>query len=286
MWHTGARPWTLFDPEFVGDALDPDRASAMWAGHRWFAYDLIRWGRPELVVELGTQYGPSFFTFCQAVRDEGCTTTLHAIDTWKGDSFTGAYGEEVFAIVQRVDSEAFADLETHLHRCRFDDALDEFADESVDLLHIDGVTTTRPWPATTRRGCPRSRRTGWFSFMTSILTATWGRPASGRSSSNTHPSFEFTHSCGLGVLFPKGTTGFEYLLGDEFERWRAYYPARAGDVLGLLRYRDQTQMIDERDALIADQDRIVAARRRAHRRTGGCARSQGRRARAAGRLHA
>jgi hypothetical protein len=260
MWHTDGRTWNLFDPEFVGDVLDPDRASAMWAGHRWFAYDLIRWGRPDLVVELGTQYGPSFFTFCQAVRDEGCTTSLHAIDTWKGDAFTGSYGDEVFAIVQRVDAEAFAGLDTHLHRCRFRDALDEFAAESVDLLHIDGCHDYDSVADDYESWLPKVAANGVVLVHDVDPDTDMGSARFWKELASGHPSIEFTHSLGLGVLFPKGTAGFEYLFGDEFTRWNRYYAGRAGDALGLLRYRDQTRMIEERDSLIAEQDRLVAAR--------------------------
>jgi hypothetical protein len=260
MWHTDGRTWTPFDPEFVGDALDPDRASAMWAGHRWFAYDLIRWGRPELVVELGTQYGPSFFTFCQAVRDEGCATSLHAIDTWKGDSFTGSYGDEVFAVVQRIDAEAFPDLDTHLHRCLFRDALDEFAPESIDLLHIDGCHDYDSVADDYESWLPKVARDGLVLLHDVDPDTDMGSARLWKELASEHPSIEFTHSLGLGVLFPKGTGGFEYLFSDEFTRWRPYYESRAGHALGLLRHRDQTRMIDERDALIAEQDRLVATR--------------------------
>jgi len=260
MWHTDGRQWTLFDPEFVGDVLDPERASAMWAGHRWFAYDLVRWGRPETIVELGTQYGPSFFTFCQAVRDEGCASSLHAIDTWKGDSFTGAYGEDVFAIVQRIDAEAFADLDAHLHRCRFCDALDEFAEESIDLLHIDGCHDYGAVTDDYDSWLPKLAPGGMVLLHDVDPDTDMGSARFWKELSSRHPSFDFSHSLGLGVVFPKGADGFDYLFGDEFTRWRAYYPNRGSAALGLLRYRDQTRMIDERDALIAGQDRLVAAR--------------------------
>ncbi|HEY8215735.1 MAG TPA: class I SAM-dependent methyltransferase [Acidimicrobiia bacterium] len=260
MWHTKGRTWTLFDPEFVGDVLDPERASALWAGHRWFAYDLVRWGRPEVVVELGTQYGPSFFAFCQAVRDEGCATRLHAIDTWKGDTFTGAYGEEVFSIVQRIDAEAFADLDTHLHRCLFRDALDEFGDESVDLLHIDGCHDYASVADDFRTWLPKVAQNGIVLLHDVDAHTDMGSAVLWRELASEHPSLLFPHSLGLGVLFPRGVAGFDYLFGDEFTRWRSYYASRAGDFLGQLRDRDQTRMIAERDAVIADQDRLVAAR--------------------------
>jgi hypothetical protein len=259
MWHTAGREWVVHAPEFVGDELDPDRASALWAGHRWFAYDLVRWGRPDLLVELGTQYGPSFFTFCQAVRDEGLRTSVHAIDSWEGDTFTGGYGDEVLGIVKRVRAEAFADLDAHLHQCRFRDALDEFDDASIDLLHIDGCHDYEAVAGDYESWLPKVATNGLVMFHdvdpgTDMGSARfWGELAP------TQPSFAFPHSLGLGVLFPKGTDGFEYLFGPEFDRWRAYYPSRAGDFLGTLRYRDQSRMIDERDELLREYENTIEA---------------------------
>ena len=83
-------------PDFIGDEVDPERSTGPWSGHRDFAYDLIRWRQPDVVVELGTHYGVSFFTFCQATIDAGTNTELHAIDTWEGDEHAGFYDESVF----------------------------------------------------------------------------------------------------------------------------------------------------------------------------------------------
>jgi hypothetical protein len=257
MWHTEDREWVVHDPEFVGDVLDPERASALWAGHRWFAYDLVRWGRPDLVVELGTQYGPSFFTFCQAVRDEGLQTSVHAIDSWEGDTFTGSYGDEVRGVVERVRSEVFADIDAHLHQCRFRDALDTFDDASIDLLHIDGCHDYGAVKDDYDSWLPKVAENGIVMFHDIDPDTDMGSARFWEELRPTLPSLSFPHSLGLGVAFPKGTDGFDYLFGAEFGRWRTYYPSRAGDFLGLLRYHDQAEMIDARDALLRDYERTI-----------------------------
>ncbi len=255
MWHSEGREWIVHDPEFVGDVLDPERASALWAGHRWFAYDLVRWGRPDLIVELGTQYGPSFFTFCQAVRDEGLTTSIHAVDSWEGDSFTGSYGDEVLAVVERIHAEAFPDLDAHLHRSLFREALAGFEDESIDLLHIDGCHDYDAVRDDYESWLPKVAVNAVVMFHDIDPDTDMGSARYWEELAPTMPSFSFAHSLGLGVCFPKGTDGFDFLFGPEFERWRAYYPSRAGDFLGLLRFRDQGRMIDERDALLREYER-------------------------------
>ncbi len=94
--------------------------------------------KPGLVVELGTHYGISFFAFCQAMKDSGCEGTCVAVDTWEGDAHSGSYSEDVYQVVA-----AFAKRYpcAQLQRGTFDAALLRFADESIDLLHIDGLHT-------------------------------------------------------------------------------------------------------------------------------------------------
>ena len=204
----------------------------LWAGHRWFAYDLVRWGRPDLIVELGTQYGPSFFTFCQAVRDEGLATSLHAIDTWEGDTFTGSYGDEVVEVVKRIQAEAFSDLDAHLHQCRFRDALDTFDDASIDLLHIDGCHDYDNVKDDYESWLPKVAANGLVMFHDVDPDTDLGSARYWEELAPTLPSFSFPHSVGLGVLFPKGTDGFDYLFGVEFNRWRACYTRRRRRLLG------------------------------------------------------
>ncbi len=83
MWNYVSDHWKLGAPQFEADLTDPEHRTGPWSGHRRFAYDLVRNGRPEVVVELGTHYGVSFFAFCQAVKDAEIATRLHAVDTWK-----------------------------------------------------------------------------------------------------------------------------------------------------------------------------------------------------------
>lgn len=84
--------------------------------------------------------GESYFAFCQAILENGLDCQAFAVDTWGGDVHTGAYGDEVFHEVDSYNSELYSSF-SRLLRMRFDEALEKFADESIELLHIDGEHT-------------------------------------------------------------------------------------------------------------------------------------------------
>ncbi len=110
-----------------------------WMGHVFFARWLMRVFRPSVFVELGTHQGFSYFTFCEVVRENGFDTKCHAVDHWEGDPHSGRYGSDIFESVS--DFNRRYSSFSSLHRMSFDDALAHFTDNSVDLLHIDGLHT-------------------------------------------------------------------------------------------------------------------------------------------------
>lgn len=111
-----------------------------WCGHLPFAAWLMKQLRPSLLVELGTHSGNSYFSFCQAARENDIATKCYAVDTWQGDEHAGAYSNEVFEQVS-VHNQTYYGGFSRLLRMTFDDAVSYFADGSVDLLHIDGLHT-------------------------------------------------------------------------------------------------------------------------------------------------
>ena len=111
-----------------------------WHRHLPFAYDLVAHLKPKQFVELGVHYGDSYFTFCQSVKDHGIECNCHGIDTWKGDHHAGLYGEEVWEMVKHHNDSNFKEFST-LARESFLKAASRFKDQSIDLLHIDGLHT-------------------------------------------------------------------------------------------------------------------------------------------------
>ena len=259
MWSEPIGAWKVWSPDFLGDEIDPERASSPWSGHRDFAYDLIRWRQPATAVELGTHFGCSFFSILQAMADASGQGALHAIDTWQGDPHAGEYGEEVFqlfsdnlaALTGQIDGGRVA---VEIHRCLFSEALPSFEDDSIDLLHIDGFHSFDALKEDFETWLPKLAPNG-------LVLLHDVSPDSGYGSADyftqqiadSYPGLAFSHNFGLGVVLPKGTEGWDYLFSDEFTRWREAYRFEAEARLGHLVRRDLTGMIDERDEAIDRQ---------------------------------
>ena len=198
--NTGTMGYDIFTeslflaPEKVEEPLN-------WAGHIPFAFWIVDMLRPEVLVELGTHSGNSYFAFCQSVKFGKLSTRCYAVDTWKGEEHAGYYGEEVLADVYAHNKKHYRTFSTLL-RMTFDEALDQFDDNSIDLLHIDGRHTYdavkndfMSWlPKLSNRGVVlfhdivvKNRNFGVWRF--------WGEVSA------CYPAMSFDHSHGLGVLF-------------------------------------------------------------------------------------
>lgn len=111
-----------------------------WTPHIHFACDLVAILKPRLLVELGVDRGESYFAFCQAALENETGTRCFGIDTWRGDEHAGGYDETTFAQVSAHNRRNFESFSTLL-RSSFDEALAQFDDNMVDVLHLDGLHT-------------------------------------------------------------------------------------------------------------------------------------------------
>jgi hypothetical protein len=130
---------SLPTPTFLPRRYKP-RNVGEWTGHLTFASDLIVALQPQLIVELGTHWGEAYFTFCQTVQEHGLSSLCYAVDHWQGDEHAGLYGEEVYEEVSDYNARFYRQF-SYLLRRSFDEALAQFSDNSVGLLHIDGLHT-------------------------------------------------------------------------------------------------------------------------------------------------
>ena len=267
-------PWVVSDPSYDADQLNPKLKFAYWEGHRDFAYDLLRFVRPARLVELGSQYGCSLFTFCQAVRDFKLNTEINAVDMWSGDIGAEMSGEEVYALVQKTAATYYPEVKLHLFQMRFDQALPDFADESIDILHIDGGHTFEDVERDFTTWLPKLKENGIVLFHDVYSPIDQGSCDHWEKTKKEYDCyFDFTHSCGLGVLFPKGRYWYDKLEAAGFFKYYKdlyfyrskykYTQARFDELKGLYEERylaieKQSKMIDERDARIAADEKLVA----------------------------
>ena len=266
--------WVVSDPRYDADQLNPKLKFAYWEGHRDFAYDLLQFVRPERLVELGSQYGCSLFSFCQAVRDFKLDTEINAVDLWSGDIGAEITGEEVYALVRKTAATYYPEVNLHLFQMCFDDARPNFADNSIDILHIDGGHTFEDVEHDFTTWLPKLKENGIVLFHDVYSPIDQGSCDHWEKTKKEYDCyFDFTHSCGLGILFPKGRYWYDRLEAAGFFKYykdlyfyRAKYKytqARFDELKGLYeeRYRaieQQSKMIDERDVRIAADERLVA----------------------------
>ena len=266
--------WVVSDPRYDADQLNPKLKFAYWEGHRDFAYDLLQFVRPERLVELGSQYGCSLFTFCQAVRDFKLNTEINAVDMWSGDIGAEITGEEVYALVQKTAATYYPEVNLHLFQMCFDDARPNFADNSIDILHIDGGHTFEDVEHDFTTWLPKLKENGIVLFHDVYSPIDQGSCDHWEKTKKEYDCyFDFTHSCGLGILFPKGRYWYDRLEAAGFFKYYKdlyfyrskykYTQERFDELKGLYeeRYRaieQQSKMIDERDARIAADEKLVA----------------------------
>jgi glycosyltransferase involved in cell wall biosynthesis len=194
-----------FIPITSTSLLTPDYLpSCAWLPHGPFAFWLVENLRPRMVAELGVHEGFSYFCFCQAVQQLGLETSCFGIDTWVGGERADRSGDGVFPFLMERNRQ-YAPF-SKLLRSEFDDAITAFADGNIDILHIDGRRKHEDvkhdyegWlPKVAANGVvlihgtrdPERGYGGWRLY-TDLMEA--------------HPTFEFMHGNGLGIVAPKGT---------------------------------------------------------------------------------
>lgn len=263
----------LFDPERIV-------LPANWAGHAPFAAWLVANHRPALLVELGTHSGFSYGTFCQAVEEHRQPTRCYAVDTWQGDDHAGHYGDAVFDEL-RGWHDARYDHFSRLLRMTFDEARSYFSDDSVDLLHIDGLHTYEAVKHDFETWRPKLSARGIVLFHDiNVRERGFGVWRLWEELAAQYPSLDFEHSHGLGVLL----VGPE--VGEEVQALAAAFradPARVRIVFAQLGQRielkaqlmeAQHEQAAVRKALTADREVVQQALEERTRQLDGLLRSR------------
>ncbi|MFC2188728.1 class I SAM-dependent methyltransferase [Fulvivirgaceae bacterium LMO-SS25] len=172
-----------------------------WVGHIPFAFYLVDKLKPTTIVELGSHTGNSFFAFCQAVKRIDLDANVYAIDLWTGDRHAGFYENEIYEDVLSYTNIHYPKI-GQLIRKDFNEAVDEFENESIDCLHIDGLHTYEAVKNDFETWLPKLKRDGVILFHdTNVFRNDFGVHQYWSEIIKTYPnSFNFTHSHGLGVL--------------------------------------------------------------------------------------
>jgi predicted nucleic acid-binding Zn-ribbon protein/predicted O-methyltransferase YrrM len=174
--------------------------ASAWQEHLPFAFWLIDAHRPKMVVELGAGGGTSYFSMCQAVDRLGLNTRCFAIDEWKDDP-PGKVGQEsVYESVLRHNDAQYSGF-SRLVRSTFDDARQHFGDGSIDLLHIDGGPSLDEVTHDFQSWLPKlSGRAIVILHNTNVRESGFGVHRLFDGLRERHPTFEFVHGRGLGVV--------------------------------------------------------------------------------------
>ena len=175
-----------------------------WIDHLAFAYDIVEAVRPELLVELGTHKGLSYFAFCQSMVENDIEGLAYAVDNWEGEEHAGKHESQVYQEVMKHNREYYRAFSYPL-KMYFHEALNHFDNDTIDLLHIDGLHTYDAvkedfsnWYPKVKPGgiilfhdiCARIKDFGVWKFWEELQEE--------------HQCFSFHHGFGLGVLRKPG----------------------------------------------------------------------------------
>jgi len=223
------------------ERLSPDLLkSPWWIGHIPFAYEVVGRLKPRVLVELGTYSGSSFAAFCQAAVASGAPARCYGVDLWEGDVHMGAFDETLYNDIHAYVGSKFPGVAT-LVRKSFDEAAADFADGSIDLLHIDGTHTFEAvrndfetWlPKMSERGVVLFHDVNVNEQNTGPSAAKFGVRKFFDTVKGRYPCIEFDHCWGLGVLVVGSQPApevMELVALSADPAFRSYFEAKGGAV--------------------------------------------------------
>jgi len=175
-----------------------------WVEHIPFAFFLVEFLRPRVIVELGTHTGNSFNGFCEAVQRTGSSTRCFAVDTWQGDEHAGAYDSSIYDALSAYQRENYQSFASML-RMTFDEALPKFENGSIDLLHIDGLHTYEAVKLDFDTWLPKVAPGGIILFHDIVVRENnFGVWRLWDELKQSYRTAEFSYGYGLGVVFIPG----------------------------------------------------------------------------------
>jgi hypothetical protein len=176
--------------------------NSAWKGHIPFARYITKAFRPEVFVELGTYYGVSYSAFWDSAIRHKIPMEGYAVDMWEEgyDETTPGSNQVVFEKFKSFHDENLPSS-SHILKMEFEQALEKFSDESIDLLHIDGNHNYEIVKKDFFSWLPKMKKTGMILLHdVHINWDGYGVHVFWDEIKNSYPSFSFHHSYGLGLL--------------------------------------------------------------------------------------
>lgn len=165
-------------------------------GHIPFLLWIVDALRPRMIVELGVDTGNSYCAFLQAVSQLGYDARCFGVDPWLGSA-----GEESHRALCSYHDPLYGAF-SMLLRSPYDAAALNFADATIDLLHIDGARSHDAIDHDFKTWLSKMSPRGIVMFHDTNMRA--GEPGALRVWENAqqrYPSFEFMHGNGLGIAY-------------------------------------------------------------------------------------
>jgi hypothetical protein len=127
-------------------------------------------------------------------------TKCYAVDTWTGDEHAGEYGPDVLSDLRAHHDPLYGHF-SRLVQSSFDDACGQFADRSVDFLHLDGFHTYEAVRHDFERWLPKlSDRAVVLIHDINARERDFGAWRVWEEVRGEHRHLELLHAHGLGVL--------------------------------------------------------------------------------------
>lgn len=182
-----------------------------WVGHIPFAQYLVNELKPNVIVELGTHSGNSFCSFIYSAKKYSPLTRVYAIDLWEGDEQAGFYSEDIYRELKNFLNNYYPEYGS-LIRKDFNEAVNEFKNNTIDILHIDGLHTYEAVKNDFFTWKPKVKNDGIILFHDiNVIQDGFGVDKFWRELKIDYAYyFEFPHSNGLGVL-SLSSTGCDFI---------------------------------------------------------------------------
>ena len=191
-----------------------------WLEHIPFAHFAVECLNPSIIVELGVHNGSSYTAFCEAVKALKLSTKCYGVDTWEGEEHAGFYTNEIYDELKAHHSKDFPSISTLL-RCTFDEALTKIQDNSIDLLHIDGLHTYEAVKHDFDSWLPKVKEGGVVLFHdTQEKQRDFGVWKLWEELKKRNPDYTFIemeHSHGLGIIIK--SEKFKQLFTEDFKKY-------------------------------------------------------------------